>query len=474
MYKGINTTTIPVLNELLNKVSNGLLGNQTQSQLRQQVTLICLGLISCLLGFLIHQFIPDVYAPISVFLLAAGIAFGVVIASLLFESVLKYLNDLVTFAYLFMYLSTVYLAFTTNFEPHLTLLLLSAHVFFSLSFQSFSEFTLFAISSLVLLILSIHTSAPLYFDRHMLVSTLTLITMGAGIANWYTINKRGIQDEYRNLLSTFLNRHSDAIFLLSDDTRNIIFLNAPGRKFVSFIFKQEEVTGQALLDILGLNKQFLLKRFQSANYHVQERCICHLNVEMHQPLKLEIFINKVHIRQGDAFMLTLRDSISKAKMPAPWVKPSANGNGEVHEHKEALTLESVNLKSLVDILLENLKNQAIDEKTQFVTQVPNMEDFITDVTLLSSALKHLLLSIIHQNKINGSTPHIYIGVNLDDKFLKFIIQDNGGSISERMLKVAQSKIASLESQLFVLEASQTGNIFTFSLPLHIKEGTIPH
>lgn len=436
--------------------------------------MICLGLISCLLGFLIHQFIPDVYAPISVFLLSAGVAFGVVIASLLFESVLKYLNDLVTFAYLFMYLSTVYLAFTTNFEPHLTLLLLAAHVFFSLSFQSFAEFTLFAISSLVLLILSIHTSAPLYFDRHMLVSTLTLITMGAGIANWYTITKRGIQDEYRNLLSTFLNRHSDAIFLLSEDNNDILFLNAPGKKFVSYIFKKEEITAQALLDVLGLNKQFLLNRFQSANYHVQERCICHLNVDMYRPLKLEIFINKVHIRQGDAFMLTLRDSISKAKSPAPWVNPAENGNGASNEHKEALNPEPVDLHSLIQILLENLRNQSIDERTRFTTQIPKIEGFKTDVNLLSSALKHLILSIIHQKKIHGSTAHIHIGVNQDDKFLKFLIQDNGGTISERMLKVAQSKISSLESELHVLEAPQTGNVFTFSLPLNIKEGFISH
>lgn len=454
------------MNGFLEKIAQGLLGNQSQSQLRQQVLLVFLGLISCLTGYLIHQFIPDIYAPISIFLLSAIVCFGVVISSLLFEKVLKYLSDLSTFTYLYVYLSVVYLAFITNFEPHLTVVLILAHVFFSISFLSFAEFTLFAISSLILLILSIHTSSPLYFDRHMLVSTFTLITMASGVANWYALDKRGIQEEYRNLLATFLNRHSDAIFLISEDGNSVIFQNTPGRKFLAYIFRKEVITGQALLDILGLNKQFLLNRFQSADYHVQERCICHLNVDNQKPLKLEILINKVHIRQGDAFMLTLRDSVNRGKPTHPtWANLPSNGNGQAEG--ESFTPERVEIGSLVPLVVENVKRGISDEEVSFSLQLPELSAFETDVTLLSTALKHLLLSIIHRQKINGTKAHIFIGVNQDEKFLKFIIQDNGGAIDSRMLKVAQSKISSLRSHLHVLEAPQTGNVFMFSLPLSL-------
>ena len=427
-----------------------------------------LGLISCLTGYLMHQFIPDVYAPISVFLLSAIVSFGVVIASLLSEKILRYLSDLSTFAYLYVYLSIVYLAFISNFEPHLTLLLILGHVFFSISFQSFAEFTLFAVSSLILLILSIHTSSPLYFDRHMLVSTFTLITMASGIANWYTLNRNGIQEEYRNLLSTFLNRHSDAIFLLSEDGSSIIFQNSPGRKFLSYIFRQNTITGQALLDVLGLNKQFLQNRFQAADYHVQERCICHLNVDNQKPLKLEILINKVHVRQGDAFMLTLRDSVNRSKATnTPWINPIPNGKHRLEE--EEFKPELVEINSLIPLIVENLSNHSPEEEISFSLQLPKTAPFETDVNLLTAAIKHLLLSIIHRQKINGTKAHIFIGVNKDDKFLKFLIQDSGGAIDSRLLKVAQSKIMSLHSQLHVMEAPQTGNVYMFSLPISLTE-----
>ena len=306
------------MSEFFNKFTQSFLGNSSSSQLRQQVTLICLGLTSVLLAYLFHHFIPDVEIPLGVFLISAGLGLGVVAASLLSEKVLKYLPDLSTFAYLYMYLSVVYLAFIGNFEPHLTLLLIVSHVFFSISFQTFGEFTLFAISSLVLLILSVFTASPLYFDRYMLISAFTLITLSAAIFNWYALTRRSLTEEYKNLLSTFLNRHSDAIFLISSDGNTLLFMNTPGKKFLSHIFQQQTVTGQALLDVLGLNKQFLINRFESADYHVQERCICQLNVQQQRALKLEIFINKVHIRQGDAFVLTLRDSVHKAQSPTSW------------------------------------------------------------------------------------------------------------------------------------------------------------
>ena len=94
-----------------------------------------------------------------------------------------------------------------------------------------------------------------------------------------------------------------------------------------------------------------------------------------------------------------------------------------------------------------------------------IHDFHADVSILSSALKHLLLSIIHRNKIDGTPAHIYLAVNFDGQYVKFLIQDNGGEIDARLLKVAQSKISQLGAQLQVLESTQTGNIFTFSLLL---------
>ncbi len=441
---------------------------QSSAKFRQKLVLTGLGIWSCLIGMLLQLFIPDVYSPFYLYLGVAVIAWGIVLTSSISNRINHYIHDYATFVYLFMYLAAVYLAFLTHFEPHHTLILLAAHVLFSMSFQSFIEYVLFALSSLILLIISVFSAPPLYFDRFMFISTFTLFTFAAGIVTWIREEKRQQEYEYKDLLSIFLNRHSDAVFILSDNCNHISYKNQAAHKFLSYIFNRTEITGQALLDLLGLNRDFLIKRFETAEYHVQERCLCQLNVNRQQPLKFEIYINKVQTAKGDGLLLTLRDANLSTYRSTTWSSMSGAENGSSKEHIP-LHVEKVEITSLIPLIVENIENHIDSTKMEIQTHIQPVEDFHTDVQILSSAIKHILLSIIHRQKIEQKKPHIFIAVNQDRNFVKFIIQDNGGHIDGHLLKVASKKIEALHAQLNVLEEPDSGNIFTFSLPIQLPK-----
>jgi len=449
----------------IHKILESIYSHSLSKQSHQRIALVGLGIGSCLLSFLLNVFVPDIYAPTGLYVSVSLICWLTVAISYFSDHIYRHIQDYATFAYLFMYLALVYLTFLTHFEPHHTIILLAAHVLFGLSFKSFVEFVLFALSSLILLIISILTATPLYFDRFMFISTLALFTFAVGLVNWLKEERQVQELEYKNLLSVFLNRHADAIFLLSQDCLSILYKNQAAQKFTSYIFRRPDTTGQALLDLLGLNREFLIKRFETADYHVQERCLCQLNVKQQHTLRFEIYINKIQTRKGDALLLTLRDANRSAYRANSWANTSLNG----HEKEPIpLHIEQVDIDGLIQLIIADTKRQFEETHVDFRTHIQDIEGFQTDIKRLSSAIKHIFLSIIHRQKTAGIQPVIFTAVNQDSNFVKFIIQDSGGQIDPHLLKVANRQIEALEAQLSVLEEPDTGNIFTFSLPLTIQ------
>ena len=427
-----------------------------------QYALIGLGSIMMIMGVLISYFLSNVYCPFYLYGSASLISISLGLGALLNPKIKEHIHDLSTFAYLFIYLTTVYLTFRNGFEPHFTVLLISAHILFALSFKSILEFSLFAISSIGLLMLISHLTINAYLNPYMFISLLTLLTVVIGIYVWYKEINESQQTEKNELLDWLLNKNNEAIFILNQDCTKIMFHNKAAKNFLKFVGEKEFVSGSRLLDLLGLNRNFMVYRFKMKRSNIQEHCYCGIELEDGKNLFLELLMNRIPTRDGSGVLIKMRDNT-----------PSQYQNGMLSHHVTGYPDDSwlsihkdrntqkINVSGLLDLIVENVKLEHDLQHVDFMIEIVNLVKLEADIQMLSLVIQELLIRCIPtvKDESHQENASIRISTQGDETQVSFIIREE-----------KRGTIFSLKDNLsaeYLAEYPQNGAI---ELPIHVKGG----
>ena len=268
--------------------------------------LIGLGILGLLMGLLLNIYLPQticpfvIYGSVSLTILVSGL-FGLV-----YQPFRRILPELVTFIYLIFYLAIVFLVLLNNFDPRYTLLLVGAHVLFAVTFRNFIEFTIFAIASIGLLFLCTQLTRP-PFNPYLLISLVTLITLAAGVHVWLRESQELLRAESQYALYTLLNQSTDSLFILDGGCRHILYQNAAAYADLQQINGKDTLKAAALLELLGLDRQFLVQRFKDAPLELQEKGFCNLKTVEDKDLFFTIYVHKIRVKNEDGLLIRLRD-----------------------------------------------------------------------------------------------------------------------------------------------------------------------
>ena len=268
--------------------------------------LVGLGLLGLLMGLLLNIYIPEticpffIYGSVSIIVLTAGLLGAV------YEPFRRILPELVTFIYLILYLCVVFLTLLNDFDARYTLLLIGAHVLFAVSFRNFIEFTIFAVSSIGLLFLCTQLASP-PFNTYLFVSLVTLITLTAGVHVWLyeSMELHGAESQYA--LYTLLNQSTDATFILDQSCQKILYQNASAFAHLQEIKGDDTLKASELLQLLGLDRQFLIHRFEDAPPELQEKGFCNLKTIEDKEVFFSIFVHKIRAQGEDGLLIRLRN-----------------------------------------------------------------------------------------------------------------------------------------------------------------------
>jgi signal transduction histidine kinase/HAMP domain-containing protein len=97
-----------------------------------------------------------------------------------------------------------------------------------------------------------------------------------------------------------------------------------------------------------------------------------------------------------------------------------------------LKIDKVDFKSMIDSLVENLKNQNEVNRTKFVTDIEVEADFYSDYEILNYALNNIIENAVKFQNHSIPESFILIGINSIDKGVKITISDNGKGVKKEL------------------------------------------
>lgn len=269
--------------------------------------LVVLGILGMGSGLLMRQFLSNAYFPAYIYLSTSGICLAIAILSYWVPHIRRNLFDYASFCYLFMYLGLVFITYLNNFEIHFTLILLAAHVFFAISFRSFIEYFIFAIASLILLGLCFYLATRLALNQYLLLSVFTILTLFAGMKVWLSERNFRRINNGGYMLTDLFNSSQSAIFLLDANCKNLLYLNTTSQKYLQVLTGQPNTDADQLFNLLGIDPAFIISRFRTAPYSLQEKGFCTIESTQGREIYFELYISKVRAIDGDNIFVKLLD-----------------------------------------------------------------------------------------------------------------------------------------------------------------------
>ncbi|RMG16484.1 MAG: PAS domain S-box protein, partial [Bacteroidetes bacterium] len=332
-----------------------------------------LGFLGLLSGFLIHEFLPNAYYPAYIYATSAAVCIAVAVFSFFIPHVRRHIFDYASFCYLFMYLGIVYITYRNDFNLYFTLILLASHVFFAISFRNFVEYTIFAIASLSLFILSLWMPQGVNQQHiYLLISVFTLLTIFAGIRVWLREQAHKRMSNGSHLLSDLLNSSQYAVFLLDEQCKKIHYLNTTAIKYLQVLTGYATVDHQELFNLLGIDPAFVVNRFRSAPYSLQEKGFCTIESYNGQEIYFELYISKVRSLEGDNILIRLLDITE-------------------HRRREKHLKRSI---SVNESLVHAIPDMLIRINTQGIIQSVRTSDLLPDISISENFVGQHFMDIL--------------------------------------------------------------------------------
>lgn len=269
--------------------------------------LVVMGLLGLLTGLLINRFLPDAYCPAFIWGSASGFCLLIAAISAFSPGVNRHIYDYTSFCYLFLYLAVIYLAYQNKLETTFTHILIVSHIFFAISFRNIVEYTVFAISSLILFnfltffVLDPETNPYLF----TIIIALSTVFAGLHVHAREQLYKRKTEAVY--MLHDLLNTPIYGIFLLDETCEHISYQNELAAQYLQITRGTTVATGAQLLYLLGMNKPFLQNRISKNQPGYQEKNYFTLFTQADEAIQVEIYLSLIQTPESDNFLIKIRD-----------------------------------------------------------------------------------------------------------------------------------------------------------------------
>lgn len=274
-----------------------------------QVILMIVGVALAVGAYLLPVFLPRIdlkdyiYIPYGISVLFLAIS-GL---SLVSGHIRKYLSDYASFAYLFLYLAIFFLTHHTRYEVHFTIILVICHVLFAVSFKNFTEYAILGFASLSLIMLSLSLHSRTNVNPYLFMSLLTVLTIGGGVR--VLLREPGLQRAENNfqMASDLLSDAYQAIFLLDLNAKEVLLVNQLGNHYWKQVAVDTQLDGEKLFNMLGIDRNFIVRRFANAPLNLSERGVCKVLSFKEVEWTFDLYIRKIRSPQGEVLMVRLRD-----------------------------------------------------------------------------------------------------------------------------------------------------------------------
>ncbi len=278
-----------------------------------RLVLIALAIISLASGLTVNILATGLHLPHYIYAPVTLACLGLAIGSLYNTRISTNLFEYASYCYLFIYLGIIFLTYRNNFDIHFVIVLVAAHVLYALSFRNIVEFSIFAISSLSLLVLCTFMLDNIPFNKYVFNSILSIYTLFAGLHTWYKENKYESDKRHGRFLKSLLDSEDSGIFLINSDATFIYYRNPAAISLSKSLFQTPEITISELWDLLQLDKQFIVNKLKNAEPGTKEHGLYHMTNDAGNTITLEMIFQKLRTYQGTALLLQLTD-ITQTKL----------------------------------------------------------------------------------------------------------------------------------------------------------------
>lgn len=270
--------------------------------------LLILGGITFLgLGLALNALYPEFICPKEIYfpLGMAAIWLGALEGT--FKHLKKYLFEYAFWVYVGMYLFVVFIAYSNNLQIGFALGLISAHIFFAVSFRNMSEYTIFAIASLIFFSVCTFFRPNLLVPPLLFLSIICAISLLCGIYVWMR------EHQYQDLMGggemlvSMLDNSEYSIFLLDIEQDNLLYTNLMAKQMLLSLGGDAELNTKELLSFFGLDKEYLKKRYEKAIPNDLDRSYYSVADNPGKPMELELRVGKISLGVGSPIIIKAKD-----------------------------------------------------------------------------------------------------------------------------------------------------------------------
>lgn len=278
--------------------------------------LLILGGISFLgLGLTLNAVFPEFICPMEFYfpLSMASIWLGGLAG--VFKHLKTYLFEYAFWVYVGMYLFIIFIAYSNNLHVGFALGLITAHIFFSVSFRSMSEYTIFAIGSLVFFSVCTFFRPDLLISPLLFLSIICAISLLCGVYVWMR------EHQYQDLMGggemlvSMLDSSEYAIFLLDIARDELIYTNLMAKQMLLSLGGSTSIDVPDLLKFLGLDKEYLKKRYKNTASNELDLSYYSVDSNPGKPMELELRVGKISVENESPIIIKAKD-ISFTKLQA--------------------------------------------------------------------------------------------------------------------------------------------------------------
>ncbi|MDW3646168.1 MAG: PAS domain S-box protein [Bacteroidia bacterium] len=264
------------------------------------------------IGLLLNVLFPTFVCP-------KGIYFSLGIASIwlgVLEGVLphirKYLYEYAFWIYVGMYLFVIFLAYSNNLHIGFSLALVAVHILFSVSFRTMTEYTIFAVASLIFFSICTFFRPNLAISPLLFLSIICAISLLAGIYVWLREHRDVDMMEGGEMLANMLDNSSYSIFLIDLPKDELIYTNQQAKQMLMGLGGGSNKNVEEILSFFGVDKKVAQGMYDKLSYNELLPSTYTIKDNPGKPMELELKMGKVHSNLGDAFFIKARDiSINK-------------------------------------------------------------------------------------------------------------------------------------------------------------------
>ncbi|MEM6806849.1 MAG: hypothetical protein AAF696_35940, partial [Bacteroidota bacterium] len=259
------------------------------------------------IGLLLNVLFPEIVCPKGLYfpLGMASVWLGVLASTV--KHIKKYLFEYAFWVYVAMYLFVIFISYSNNLQLGFSLVLIAVHILFSVSFRTMTEYTVFAIASLLFYSVCTFFRPNLQISPLLFLSVICGISLFAGIYVWMREHRYDDLVGGGELLVSMLDNSAYAIFLLELDKGEIIYTNQMAKQMLLNLRGETQLNMKELLRFLGLEHQFLEKRYAKLPINELESSSYTIEGNPGKPMELELRIGRISGGPGSPLLVKARD-----------------------------------------------------------------------------------------------------------------------------------------------------------------------